>query len=61
MFYERLGMKQLIIYCQICTILAATYIVLVQEKVFMFQDPAKEAMFFNISIPVALVFMCLSI
>lgn len=54
-------MKVLIIYCQILTIIAATYIVMVQEKVLKFDDPAKEALFFNISIPCALVFMCLSI
>ena len=60
-FYERLGMKALIIYCQIVTVVCATYIVMVQEKIFKYEDEGKEALFVSISIPVALVFMCLSI
>lgn len=54
-------MKALIIYCQIVTIVAATYIVMVQEKIFKYNDTDSEMLFVNISIPLALVLMCLSI
>lgn len=37
-FYEKLGMKSLIMYCQIVTICGGTFIVLVQEKVIGFND-----------------------
>jgi hypothetical protein len=36
--YEKLGMKALIIYCQIIVIISGTYIVLVQEKIFKYSD-----------------------
>lgn len=54
-------MKALIIYCQIITITAATFIVMVQEKIFKYDDTASEALFVAIAIPLALVLMCLSI
>lgn len=40
LLYERLGMKQLIIYCQIITIIGATFIIMVQEKIFKYNDTA---------------------
>ena len=54
-------MKALIIYCQIITITAATFIVMVQEKIFKYNDTESEALFVAIAIPGALVLMCLSI
>lgn len=59
--FERLGLKALIIYCQIITITGATFIVMVQEKIFKYNDTASEALFVSIAIPLALVLMCLSI
>ena len=38
-------------------IIAASYIVLVQQKVLKFEDEEQELIFINISIPVALLFL----
>jgi len=43
------------------TICAATYIVLVQEKILKYQDSDQELLFVNLSIPIAIVLMSCSI
>lgn len=59
--YEKLGMKTLVIYCQIITVIAGTFIVLVQEKLIKFSYVDQETLFVNIAIPGAIVLMSLSI
>lgn len=59
--YPLMGMKWLIISVQIITLIAASYIVLVQQKYLQYDDPEEENLFVNISIPVALLFMSCSI
>lgn len=59
--YEKLGMKALVIYCQIITVIAGTFIVLVQEKLIKFSSVDSETLFVNIAIPGAIVLMSLSI
>lgn len=61
MLYSRLGMKTLILIVQSISIIAATYIVLVQQRVFAFEDPEQETLYLNISIPVALLILSCSI
>ena len=59
--YERLGMKRLIIYVQIITIVAASFIVMVQQKILKFDGPVDENLFVSIAIPLALLFMSCAI
>lgn len=54
-------MKALIIYMQLITLVAATYIILVQQKYISYSDDNQQKLFIDISIPVALVLMCCSI
>lgn len=61
MTYEWLGMKTLVIIAQSVNVVATTYIILVKTKVFSFEDPEQEELFINISIPVALFFLCTAI
>ena len=61
MLYGRLGMKVLILIVQSISIVAATYIVLVQQRVLAYEDEEQETLFLNISIPVALLILSCSI
>jgi hypothetical protein len=57
MYYEKVGLRTLIFYCQAVAIIAGTYIVLVQQKVFRFTDEDTELIYINLSIPIALLFL----
>ena len=61
MLYSRLGLKYLIFIFSGVSIFAATYIVLVQQRVFSFEDEEQETLFLNISIPVSLLILSLCI
>lgn len=59
--YDKLGFKSLIIYTQTITIAAATFIVLVQERVISLKEADQELVFVNVAIPVTIVLMSTSI
>jgi len=61
MLYSRLGMKILVLIVQGVAIVAAVYIVLVQQRILAFEDPDQETVFLNISIPVALLILSCAI
>jgi len=61
LFYERCGMKLLVIIASSINAVSATYIVLVQQKVLRFEDEEQENLFVQISIPTALVFLSCAI
>mmetsp|Transcript_5722 Transcript_5722/g.9090 ORF Transcript_5722/g.9090 Transcript_5722/m.9090 type:complete len:116 (-) Transcript_5722:116-463(-) len=56
-----LGLKRLIIVVQIVSLLTATFIALVHERVIKYDDPEQEERFFQVGITAALLFLTLSI
>jgi hypothetical protein len=43
--FEKLGMKKLILYTQVITVIMATFIILVQEHIIALEDPISEKYF----------------
>jgi len=54
-------MKTLILYTQSMTIICATFITLVQERIIKLEDPYSEMIFVQVAVPVAICLMSLCI
>ena len=59
--YERLGLKTLVLIMQSVNIVFSIFMVLIQQKVIKSDNPDEESTLVNVSIPIALFFMSLSI
>jgi hypothetical protein len=59
--FKILGLKMLLVCTQCLSILTSLFIILVQTKVFSYEDDEEEEMFIKISIPIALLFLSLAI
>ena len=58
--YQPLGLRNLIVLVEVIMIGSCAFIILVQRKVLLFDDPESELYFVNIGIPLALIFLSCS-